>query len=522
MPEREGLVRRLPLLGVVAAMLVAGAAGAFQAFADSVTYDERGYLQAGSCTARGGAIDEIDTTNPPLFRIPAGVVVDRVDERTSGCEDAVAVDRPPAELRRLVLAARLPSVAVSVALVGIVGLWVAAMAGRLAGVAAALVTALEPTLVGHGHVVSGDAWMAAGAVGALAAAWASRRASGTAAALAWAAFAGAALGFGLLGKVSALAIGPAVLVAELADRGPVRRTLLRAVVAAVATFVVLWAPYLVWDQRSTDADGGALPRAELGLPGSWVRGIRFQLDHAREGAGDSNWFAGEQHPAERLPLYYLTGLVVKASPLLLAGVAAAVVTGARRRPRRGRGRGTGRTFVDLALPALVFVAVPSVGVIHIGIRYVLPAFALLAGVAGVGLARVVASTRGRTRAVAAGVALVLVVPSAAAARHSGISYFNPLAGGEPERLLADSNLDWGQDAWRVRRWWSDAGRPELVDATFGPLPLSTYGVDVIDGDGACGDLVAVSRHRQVLGQVPPLGAEVVELTPATAAYRRAC
>ena len=499
------------------AVLVATAAGAYQAYADSVTYDERGYLQAGSCTARGGAIDAIDTTNPPMFRIPAGFVLDAVDERTAGCEDAVAVGRPPAELRRLVLAARLPSVAVTAVLVGVLGLWVTAMAGRLAGALAAAMAALEPTVVGHGHLVAGDAWMTAGAVGALAAAWASRRARATPAAVGWAAAAGAALGFGLLGKASALAIAPAILVSELVRRDTLRRTLLRGAVAGVVAVAVLWAPYLVWDQRRAGPDGGrALDRAELGLPGSWVRGVRFQLEHARDGAGDSNWFAGRQRPAERVPLYYVTGLAVKASPVLLAGVAVAVLTASRARRKRER------PFLDLGLPALVFVAAPSVGVIHIGVRYVLPAFVLLAGLAGIGLARGVTPTRGRLRGAAFVVVVALALPSVAAVRGSGISYFNPLAGDEPERLLADSNLDWGQDGWRVRRWWTQAGRPALVDATFAPLPLSAYGVTVVDGNGRCGDLVAVSNHRRVLGQVPPLGDRVAELSPATAVHRRSC
>ena len=518
-----GQGRRTQLLAAVAlagSIVVAAVSAVHQARADSVTYDERGYLQAGSCTARGGAIDAIDTTNPPFFRIPAGLVVAAVDDRSSGCEDALDVDRPPAELRALVLRARLPNVAVAAALVAVLGLWVRVMAGPVAGAVAASIASLEPTLLGHGHLVTGDGWMAAGVVATLAAAWASRHARTDVASVAWAAAAGAALGFGLHGKASALVVAPAILVAELLHRDRLRRAAVRAVAAGAAALLVLWAPYLVWDQRPDDGER-RLAAIELGLPGAWVRGLRFQLDHASEGAGDSNWFAGASHPAERVPAYYVTGVATKGSPVLLGGLVAAVVAAVFRRRRAADGpRGT--VLVDLVLPAVAVIAAPSLGVIHIGIRYALPAFALLAGVAAIGIVRVASAGRGRLRAAVVVVAALLAVPSVAAARNSGISYFNPLAGDEPERLLADSNLDWGQDAWRVRSWWSAAGRPTLVDATFAPLPLSTYGVTVVEGEGSCGDLVAVSNHRRVLGQVPPLGARVTTISPATAVYQRGC
>jgi hypothetical protein len=57
-----------------------------------------------------------------------------------------------------------------------------------------------------------------------------------------------------------------------------------------------------------------------------------------------------------------------------------------------------------------------------------------------------------------------------------IGYFNELAGDRPERFLSNSNVDWGQDAWRLRDWWEAAGRPPLASVYFGGLPLSNFGV----------------------------------------------
>ena len=39
-----------------------------------------------------------------------------------------------------------------------------------------------------------------------------------------------------------------------------------------------------------------------------------------------------------------------------------------------------------------------------------------------------------------------------------LAYFNELAGDEPERILADSDLDWGQDMLRLSARLREVGR----------------------------------------------------------------
>jgi hypothetical protein len=46
------------------------------------------------------------------------------------------------------------------------------------------------------------------------------------------------------------------------------------------------------------------------------------------------------------------------------------------------------------------------------------------------------------------VAWTIVIPIRAHPDH--LSYFNALAGDHPEHILVDSNLDWGQDLYRLR------------------------------------------------------------------------
>jgi hypothetical protein len=82
--------------------------------------------------------------------------------------------------------------------------------------------------------------------------------------------------------------------------------------------------------------------------------------------------------------------------------------------------------------------------LNIGVRYMMPLFPLLALTAAGG----VVWLWQRQRVVAAAL-VAWVVISAAMAHPDYIAYFNELAGSQPEQVLVDSDLDWGQDMNRL-------------------------------------------------------------------------
>jgi hypothetical protein len=58
-----------------------------------------------------------------------------------------------------------------------------------------------------------------------------------------------------------------------------------------------------------------------------------------------------------------------------------------------------------------------------------------------------------------------------------LAYFNPLAGRHPERVLVDSNLDWGQDLYRLRDTLVARDiRDSVRVAYFGTADLAAVGV----------------------------------------------
>jgi hypothetical protein len=92
--------------------------------------------------------------------------------------------------------------------------------------------------------------------------------------------------------------------------------------------------------------------------------------------------------------------------------------------------------------------------LNIGVRYMMPLFPLLALTAAGGALWLWE----RKRALVV-VPLGWVLVSAAMTHPDYIAYFNELAGAHPERILVDSDLDWGQDMKRL----SDELRRRRVD-----------------------------------------------------------
>jgi hypothetical protein len=57
-----------------------------------------------------------------------------------------------------------------------------------------------------------------------------------------------------------------------------------------------------------------------------------------------------------------------------------------------------------------------------------------------------------------------------------LAYFNPVAGRRPERVLVDSNLDWGQDLYRLADTVRARRIPALRMHYFGSANLSAVGL----------------------------------------------
>lgn len=398
--------------------------------ADGLTSDELLYVPAGHLQVARGDFS-LNRTHPPLGPTLAGIGLigagARTPERSAGEDDLAYCWRflhRENGGRALWERARLPVVGLTLLLAAGLWGWARATFGPAAGLVALTLAAFHPTLLAHGHLATTDLAAAAGMVGAAAAywAWSARPGRGRAAVLA------VALGMALSVRVTSGLVVPGFVVLEaLALRQGRRRG--RDVAEALAISLVV-IPLVIAAAYGFHRDAFA----------SYLEALRFQLDHNRR--GHLTYLLG-QTARHGWPHYFVVALAVKSTPGFLAGLAAAAW--GLRRP--GEGAGVLRHWL---LPAAIVFAALSLGGIQIGERYLLPVHAFAILLIASATPRLLASRGGR---IALGAILLgHVVPALAAGPRGHLAYFNVLAGRSPQRVLLDSNLDWGQDLPRLAAW----------------------------------------------------------------------
>ncbi len=131
----------------------------------------------------------------------------------------------------------------------------------------------------------------------------------------------------------------------------------------------------------------------------------------------------------------------------------------------------------VAALTVLLVCMPSH--INIGVRHILPIYPLLAIIAGVGACRFWNSTKPPY----AGPVIILALlawhlTSSIRAHPDYLPYFNEFAGRHPEKILIDSDLDWGQDLLRLSDTLKQRHVSQISIAYAGSskLDLSKFGL----------------------------------------------
>ena len=510
-PDAPSSRRRLEPWASLALVLLSASLAVHHLSGDAATADEPVHLAAAVEVVREGT-GRWNPEHPPLAKAIAGLALSGLPLRPA--EDPLRSPAGPGRLLRFLYAnetpgetvlfrARLPFVALLVALLLAVRSEARRRWGGWAGCAALGFAALEPNLLAHAGVVHTDlaatlfVVLSLGPLARLARPEARR--APLVLGLLW--------GLALLSKYSAPLLALATLPFLAADATPspsdVPR-LLRRLEAATAIALVVALAGFAWAHRNqTPEDRRALTterletkgrsaaaarlaiRAGDALPplGNLLTGALSVVLQSEVGAG-VNYFCGRVS-REGSPFYFPLALAVKTPLGLLLGLGAALAA------RDGR-RFAGALGAGLAL----FLLLSARTTYNIGVRHALflfPLAAIAAGAAlagdgrrqGPGPALFGGGSRLRQRVALSG--LVVLGLELAAVHPHELSFFNALAGGPQggRRLFADSNLDWGQELLRLK---------EAAPA-FAPSGLGT----VVFG----GDLP--SRHAPALR--PPLPGE---------------
>jgi hypothetical protein len=471
----RGAVAFWGAVAVFAAVGVVRIALAYDVFFQ--TADEAEFMASGMAWIEHG--DASDLVHPPVARVAIALGPYLSGLRSAGWKnrqldgDAILLSRAPYQ-RNLTLA-RVGVLPFFVLTCFVVASWTRTLFGRTAALLATLLFSFLPPVLGHAGLATTDmVFTATFACAAYSLVGLVDRPSAPRAALC-----GVAVGLAAASKFSFLLFGPvcaaAILGLAYAERRrsgrPAPRTAgivrLAAIVLAMA-FVVVWASYRFELKPAVRAEGRPHPgitrglglerflgrhatlqsmfwsAVEIPIPAwDFVRGIRRL--RAYNAAGELEFFMGTFRADG---WWYFFPLVVSVkTPLAFLAL---VVLGALFLLRRSWEASSVERWVPLACAvAILVVCLPAR--LNMGVRHVLPIFPFLAIVAGYGASRLLA--RRPQRAIALAAVSILIpwdVASSLRAHPDYLAYFNEAAGNEPEKIVIDSDLDWGQDLWRLR------------------------------------------------------------------------
>ncbi|HUI08150.1 MAG TPA: glycosyltransferase family 39 protein [Verrucomicrobiae bacterium] len=377
---------------------------------------------------------------------------------------------------RLLTAARAMQAVLALLTATMIFAWARQLRGELAGVCACALWVFNPVALAHGHIVQTDV---GGTLTMLASLWSfthfiqrPRMSS--------AVIAGLAFGTALATKLSALLNLP-IFVALVAlwwlkqsrdERGllPLAKLVPAFLGCSWLVILLVYAPH--WRPAPPLPDRQA---AWMGVPW-WFETLRpilvprdffkaVALFTCSAGRGHAGYLLG-RWSLDGWWYYYPVAFALK-SPIPFLALSAGGLTVVLWRLRL-------QSFAQLVpwLGAIVFFALVMFNKSEVGVRHLLPVYGLLS----VAIASQLAPLRGRA-GIATWALVVWMIAEAVAAHPFFLEYFNEFAGGAANghKYLLDSNLDWGQDVKRLKRFLDDHGIQHVDLMYFGvPQAIDYY------------------------------------------------
>jgi hypothetical protein len=469
--------------------------------ADGLTDDEVLYIPAGYRQLTASDF-RINPTAPPvastlaaLGLLGAGV---RVPEPRPGEPEigwAYRFVHEANDAATVIARSRVPVVVLTLGLCLLVWGWARQSHGPAAGLLALTLAVFHPSLLAHGHLATTDLPAAFLIVLGSWAFWRWNQSP-----RAWSALlVGASIGLAAATRLTGWLLLPSlVIVAAFEWRRPQASVRRGGALGFLIVAVLLVVPLVIWAAYGfhyAPAPGYSVahpPAERLSVPGqltamalrfhalpeAYLEGVRYQLEHIRQ--GHTAYLLG-WHSRSRWWFYFLVAFFVKNTLGFLLAVALTAAIALRSRAARGSGT---PYAVHWIVPAAVIFISASASRIQIGERYILPIYPFLILLVAATLSPLLKASPARW--LVAGVLLFHAVAALLAAPGGYLSYFNLLAGGPRggHRVLLDSNLDWGQDLPRLAAWMRARGVASVKLAYHGSDNPDRFGIPHEDLPGS--------------------------------------
>ncbi|HUS94464.1 MAG TPA: phospholipid carrier-dependent glycosyltransferase [Patescibacteria group bacterium] len=472
---------------------------------DSPTMDEQNHLARGIALMRSGD-PRFSLEHPPLINLLSALPLLTIDDLQIPF-DHPSWDQPEGwyafadqllwvynhDVTRMIFLARLPSIFLTLALALICFHFARELWGKPAALIAFLLVLFDPNILAHGRYITTDLGGTTMLVLAAYLLWRLWKTAGWH----WGRLLAATVGLGLAlsSKLSILVFLPIFALISLLPlyegnngwRDSLRR-LASLAIASLGALIIVWAIYAFeWGSFRFSSNGLESLNHLSGPMPTFFGGIEQIL--LISGGGRPSFLLG-QFSTEGWWYYFPIAFLVK-TPLPVLGLfGLAVVLMLKERLTRGRA-------VFLILPAVLFFLVSMGSSLNIGYRHLLPIlpFLYLLGSGMTALPAVTARlplwearlVKGMLIAVVASVLIIDII-----LHPHYLSYFNILGGGPSNghQILVDSNLDWGQDLLRLKKWmahneiekvklsWFGTADPGYYDIDYEPLPGLTHHFDL--------------------------------------------
>jgi len=452
------------------------------------TFDEPAHIACGMEWLDQGQY-RYEHQHPPLARVAAAVGPYLAGIRSAGLksvyEEGNGMLYAGGHYFRTLALARMGILPFFVIACAVVWSWSRRLFGTGAALASTLLFTMLPPILAHSGLATTDMACATFVFASIYAfsRWLERPAWGQSLLL------GASTALAALAKFSSLVFLPASMLAVLLlywfiERPPLaafRRESLRRTVslvfAAAVLFLTIWAGYRFSVGRVTAADRPYETIDRL-LPESRLPAYEF-FDGIGEAEyhntrGHDSWLLGE-YRSDGWWYFFPVVIAVKTPIAFLLLCVIGMVWLARQSIAKIRWQ----EWVPGACAPMILL-VCMLNSIDLGVRHILPIYPLAAMVAGLGLARLVQAGRARKAAAALGLVLaVWLVVSSVWSHPDYLAYFNESVGSKPESVLAESDLDWGQDLQRLSDKLKQLGVKEVSLAYFGTADPTRHNLPAI-------------------------------------------
>jgi uncharacterized membrane protein (UPF0136 family) len=469
--RRSSFIVHRSILALLALVITALAVGSMRL--DSATGDEGAHISAGMIKLRHGWLSFFPE-QPPVMNVLsalplAGFNLPDVWKRDTRLGSHwrtgyTLLYRSGNDAHRLLFLARLPTIALFLALCFAVYWVVSSEVGGTWGLVAFALTGFCPNLMAHGRLATVDLAVTAFAFLSFAFLLRALRTRG------WipSALCGVFAMCALLSKVSGVLVPPFLLLAaalhvRMHNDGkallkPIAAALIAGVVTLYAvTFSLASEQYLQTAYRDTPRI--AVPWLQYRMH---VRAIQYWY---AQGHSFTQFLLGE-FSTDGWPHYYYVAYLLKTP---VGGILLFILAIVAARRKRSVAQDASLLFIGL------FFAVSMTSHIDLGLRYVLPVYPFIYTATAISLAGVVTERR---RAIGVGVLVAWHCVSSLLAYPGYIAYFNELIGSHrnADKFLMDSNLDWGQDLRRLRIWCDQNGVDFIrIDYFGGGEPSYEFG-----------------------------------------------